>query len=54
MDEDILRFLETNNKVLNLNYELNINPKGKHGAWYWQQAFNWMIGSLSKVESTNF
>ncbi|MDM1346163.1 esterase [Myroides marinus] len=50
MDEDILRFLETNQGRLKLNHQLNINPKGKHGAWYWQQAFNWMI----KTESNNF
>jgi alpha-glucosidase len=26
-----------------LPYQLKINPMGKHGAWYWQQAFAWMI-----------
>ncbi|MCC9043473.1 esterase [Myroides sp. M-43] len=54
MDEDILRFLEVHQSRLKLNYELNINPRGKHGAWYWQQAFNWMIADLSKIESNNF
>lgn len=54
MDEDILRILEVHQSRLKLNYELNINPRGKHGAWYWQQAFNWMIADLAKIESNNF
>ncbi|WP_010250306.1 alpha/beta hydrolase [Myroides injenensis] len=43
MDKDIINLLKVISKDLDLNYTLKINPRGKHGAWYWQQAFSWMI-----------
>lgn len=43
MDEDVLTFLKQVDTTLPLDYQIKIDPMGKHGAWYWQQAFAWMI-----------
>ena len=43
MDRDVLEFVQQLDPYLHLNRIVKIDPMGKHGAWYWQQAFAWMI-----------
>lgn len=43
MDQDVLAFVQQINKQIKIQHEVKIDPMGKHGAWYWQQAFAWMI-----------
>ncbi len=43
MDEDVQAFVQYAQGQISLPYQLKIDPMGKHGAWYWQQAFAWMI-----------
>ena len=43
MDQDVLNVVQQMEEHFQLHNEVKINPMGKHGAWYWQQAFSWMI-----------
>lgn len=43
MDQDVLAFIQEISKQVKIKQEVKIDPMGKHGAWYWQQAFAWMI-----------
>lgn len=43
MDQDVLAFVQQMKERFNVQQEVKIDPMGKHGAWYWQQAFAWMI-----------
>ena len=43
MDQDVLNVVQQIEERFQLRNQVKINPMGKHGAWYWQQAFSWMI-----------
>lgn len=43
MDQDVLNLVQQMEERFQLHNQVKINPMGKHGAWYWQQAFSWMI-----------
>lgn len=43
MDQDVLAFVKQIEAQFQINNKVKIDPMGKHGAWYWQQAFSWMI-----------
>ncbi|WP_199268604.1 alpha/beta hydrolase-fold protein [Myroides fluvii] len=43
MDQDVLALTQQLKKRFQLQQNIKIDPMGKHGAWYWQQAFSWMI-----------
>ncbi|WP_413511819.1 alpha/beta hydrolase-fold protein [Myroides odoratus] len=43
MDQDVLAFVKQVEAQFQINNKVKIDPMGKHGAWYWQQAFSWMI-----------
>ncbi|MGQ8869798.1 alpha/beta hydrolase [Myroides sp. TSA_177.3] len=43
MDQDVQAFVQQVEARFQLRKEVKIDPMGKHGAWYWQQAFSWMI-----------
>lgn len=43
MDQDVLAFVKQIEEQFKIKNKIKIDPMGKHGAWYWQQAFAWMI-----------
>ena len=45
MHLDVLRFLALAKNNLPKKTFLQINPQGKHGAWYWKNAFTWMMAN---------